>query len=222
MPTLEHLQAEYAKLIGKLPNNKKNDVEWISNKLAEYESGKEVDSTPDEDGNATPEEGMITKPTEAIEEAEVEPIKEEVKEEKEEKVEKETSINSLAKIQAFYGISNEELYNDDILVKKYSLNKKEMSIIRSHTAKEDKDVHLNLNYHDMPDYIQVIYMKYGFNPEILKSEELIRKTIMGNNKASTPDEELMIHQMIEFYNLLRSEATKHDEIAVNPNLVKPL
>lgn len=236
MPTLETLQAEYEKLIGKLPNNKKNDVEWISAKLEEYNAWKPVDSTPDEDWNATPEEGMITKPEET--EVTKEEVKEEItkteevkavpeaeKKEETKETEEETKedyLDTVKKLQSFHGITNDEMHNENILKEKYKLKDKEIKVISSFTKKDAKDVDLNLNYHDMPDYIQVIYQKYGFNPEILKNPEAIKKMIIKDPKKPTKEEDLQVHQLTEYYNSLRQESTKNDKTIENPNIVKSL
>lgn len=213
------LQEQYTQEIGKLPNNKKNDLERIQAKLDAFRAGDAVDSTPDEDGNDTPEEGMVTK-TDEEEQPEETPTKE-VEQKVEVKLSPEAKEhNTLLKIQAFHGISNEELYNDDILIKKYKLTEKELKTIRTYTSQAEKDIDLNLNYHEMPDYIQTIFHKYGFNGETIKSKEKITELITGGKKA-TEEQELEIHQLVAYYGKLRAEAMKSDIIIENPSIQNP-
>lgn len=218
------VQEQYIAEIGKLPNNKKNDLVWLQAKLDEFRSWKSVDSTPDDDWNATPEEWMITKPVTPEPLSDPKDVPE--PEVKKDTVPKDTGQTpkkhrSLIEIQAFYGITNEELYSDNVLVKKYHLSDEEIQTIRAYTEKSESDIDLNLNYHEMPDYIQVIFNKYGFNWEILKSEKKIREIITANTKETPEEQEKEIHQLIEFYKKLRSEALSQDLIVENPNLQNP-
>jgi len=230
------LQEQYTQEIGKLPNNKKNDLERIQAKLDAFRAGDAVDSTPDDDGNETPEEGMITKtpdeeptPDEEVSEKKAEELAMQATKTATQAEEKKVELkqtpeakehNTLLKIQAFHGISNEELYNDDILTKKYKLTEKEIATIRTYTSQAEKDIDLNLNYHEMPDYIQVIFNKYGFNGETLKSKEKITALITGG-KEPTEAQELEIHQLVAYYGELRAEAMKEDLILENPALHNP-
>lgn len=43
MENIEHVRAEYEKLIKPVPNNKKNDADWLRNQIDEYmEKGLEI------------------------------------------------------------------------------------------------------------------------------------------------------------------------------------
>jgi len=220
--TLQELQEQYAVEIGKLPNNKKNDIEWIQSKLDEFHAGKEVDSTPDEDGNPTPEEWMITKAVETPKEVPADDIvKETVNPVEVPKPIPVSQEKSVAQIQSFYGITNEELYDDNILTKKFKLSPDEIKAIRTFTEKSEAEIDLNLNYYQMPDYIQTIFHKYGFTGETLKSEAKIKEIIFGGTKNPSEAQELEVHQLMEYYKKLRSDALEWSNILENPMLKNP-
>ncbi|PZM87416.1 MAG: hypothetical protein DLD55_01475 [candidate division SR1 bacterium] len=51
--TLEQLQVEFAETFGKeVPNNKKNDAEWIASKIAEAQKAEEENQTTNPDDNS--------------------------------------------------------------------------------------------------------------------------------------------------------------------------
>jgi hypothetical protein len=145
----------------------------------------------------------------------------EVNDEEDAKIKKARSAEFTKKLQSFHGITTDELYNDEILTKKYGLKKEEINEIRKYTHAETKDVKVQLNPANMPDYIQLAFEKYGINADILSSQKDIEELVYAGKK--TKEGELVVHQLTTYYKKLVAE-TKNNNInnPVNPALHKSL
>lgn len=222
MADLISLQEQYTTEIGKLPNSKKNDAERIQAKLDEKRNPASNEPTesvePTSEPKTEPTES-VTPEVESVESIDTNDNRAFVPTPEEPKT-NEKHI-SLLQIQAFHGITNEELYNDDTLKKKYKLSKDELMIIRSYTKKANKDIDLNLNYHEMPDYIQVLFNKYGITGDTLKDIDKLKEIIFQGSTTPTDAQKLELHQMVEYYNKLRQDATVSSSIVENPALKNP-
>ena len=189
----ETIQEMYERVVGvKVPNNKKSDIERLQKKIDEAGLPKEpaVNSN-----NAIANEKAPAKivPTE---------------------------LKSIVELQQFYGITTDELYNADILVKKYKLGKDQLAMIKEFTQVDNSSVELHFSFVNMPDYIQTLFHKYGVTPENIKLESSLTTLICGTNEPTDLQLE-EIHQLTAYYNkMLQEKITNMEKPLENPALQK--
>ena len=227
--SLEQVQQEYLLAFGKVPWNAfKNNQDRMQGKLDELATKTAGDVNAEADAEETDAEAKdpslkaTATPTAPV--APITPMGKtinDLQKESNKLPNTNTSGQTVVQIQAMYGITNDELYNDQILKEKYKLSPEQMNTVRSFSAKKDHTIDLNLNYHQMPDYIQALFNKYGFNGDILKDPAKIEATILGNSETPSDIQQQEIHQMNAYYAELKKNDVSASTIIENPGLKNP-
>lgn len=159
---MEELKAKYVEVFGKeVPVNKKNDQEWIENKLKEAQIVEE----PSSDW--------------AVEEAKQDEVVEQVVVSSGAKIVPE--FDEYKKLQSYYGFVDAEALEPKELQKRYNLSESDMKLVAAFNVVFDEEKAKSFVMKGRhPDYIVPIVEKYGLlNSDFFNNEELEKKILFG-------------------------------------------